>query len=62
MHTAGVMNARWLLSRAGKFGQSCCVARASPGRVVSDPYSIPTAASIVIPVKLKIDYAKRGRI
>jgi len=29
---AVAMNAKWLLGREGKSGQSCCVARASPGR------------------------------
>jgi len=41
-HTAGVMDAKWLLGRVGKSGQSCCVARASPGRVMPDPHSTST--------------------
>jgi len=41
---AVAMDAKRLLGRAGKSGQSCCVARASPGRVMPDPYSTSTLA------------------
>jgi len=49
---AVAMDAKRLLGRAGKSGQSCCVARASPGRVMPDIHSIPTN----VPLELYLRY------
>jgi len=44
------MDAKRLLGRAGKSGQSCCVARARPGRVMPDHSSIPTCDIVMLQV------------